>query len=53
MAFKKRYGSSRSTVGLKRCKASGCNGILTTEEYNSGYDYHLKCYLELKGKNKL
>ncbi len=36
------------TARLKRC--SLCNKILTTEEYNKGYDYHLKCYIKIKGR---
>jgi ribosomal protein L37AE/L43A len=40
----------RSTTGLKKC--SKCGEILTTEEYEKGYDYHLKCYLEIKNKKR-
>ena len=38
--------SGRSTAGLKRC--SLCGKILTTEQYNKGYDYHLECYKKTK-----
>lgn len=51
MAFKKSYGFRRSTAGLKRCLE--CKEILTTEEYDNGYDYHLKCYIKLKKEGKI
>jgi hypothetical protein len=39
-------GSRRGTAGLKRC--SLCGEILTTEQYDKGYDYHLECYKKIK-----
>ena len=39
-------GSGRSIAGLK--KFSLCGKILTTEQYNKGYDYHLECYNKIK-----
>jgi hypothetical protein len=42
--------SYQSTARLKKC--SKCGEILTTEEYEKGYDYHLKCYLEIKNKKR-
>ncbi len=50
MGYKKGSYYNKSTARLKKC--SKCGEILTTEEYNNGYDYHLKCYIAIKGKSK-